>query len=163
MRLGQTEIEIRPDECIRTGQVQNGYFYILFYAAGTWQARNEGYDETPVIYCAMPDERNVNNFWGINFNYFTEDVREYIVKGFQTRFDILSEDRRVILDGRQLYDIYSNMAIGLRCYSRKNVYDCYRVRSQYLLGYIGLGGKFNMITRRDVERSFDLAPGNKGF
>lgn len=163
MLFDQLHIELEKDECIRTNLVQNGYFYILYYSAGTRSSQLHGYDQMPLIYCASPDEHNINNFWGINLHFFTLDIQEYILTQMQKNYNIFNEDVRVILDGKQLKLVYSNIDIGLRCYNRKNVLDCYRIKNRYVPKYLGLDDKFKIIDNNDVKSSFELAPGNKGF
>lgn len=163
MLTDQLHVDIDRNECIRTNFVQNGYFYILYYEASTSKSRKTGFDNNPLIYCAAPDEVSFNSFWGINLHYFTKDVQLYIIEQMQKQYNAFSEDTRIILDGKQLNNVYSNMAIGLRCYSRKNVFDCYRIKTQYVPKYLDLDGKFKIITPATVITDFNIAPGNKGF
>lgn len=164
MLYDKLHVEIDRNECIRTNLVQNGYFYILLYSAATKSANKEGFDEMPVIYCVSPDTSNINNFWGINFHYFRKDIQLYILERMVKDYNIMSEDSvRVLLDGKQLNNIYSNIQIGLRCYNRKNVLDCYRIMNTYLPKYLELGDKFKIMDNNDRNSKFELAPGNKGF
>ena len=93
-------------------------------------------------------------YFGYTRIYFNADAKNY---------NIFYEDVRVILNGKQLKSVYSNIDIGLRCYNRKNVLDCYRIKNRYVPRYLGLADKFKIIDNNDVKSSFDLAPGNKGF
>lgn len=164
MLFDQLHVPIDNNECMRTNFVQNGYFYILLYSATTKPANKVGFDEMPVIYCAAPDTTSVNNFWGINFHYFRKDVQAYILERMVKDYNIMSEDNvRVILDGKQLNSIYSNIHIGLRCYNRKNVLDCYRIKNSYLPKYLELGDKFKITNDLARDNKFGTAPGNKGF
>lgn len=163
MLYDQLHVEIDRNECIRTNLVQNGYFYILYYSAGTRPAQLGGFDEMPFIYCVSPDERNINNFWGVNFHYFDNDTREYILRRLDKNYNIFNEDIRLILDGTQLRSVYSNISIGLRCYNRKGVMDCYRVPNRFVPKYLDIGDRFKIMDSGDAKNEFDLADGNKGF
>ena len=163
MLIDQLHVDIDRNECERTNFVQNGYFYILYYEATSSVARMGGFDNMPLIYCAAPDTVSINSFWGVNLHYFTKDVQLYILEQMQKQYNAFNEDTRTILDGTQLNNVYSNMAIGLRCYARKNVLDCYRIKSQYVPKYLELDGRFRISMRDDAVTKFNIAPGNKGF
>lgn len=164
MLFDQLHITIDRNECMRTNLVQNGYFYILLYSATTKSANTAGYDEMPVIYCVAPDTTNVNNFWGINFHYFKKNIQELIFERMVKDYNITAEDDvRVILNGKQLNYIYSSIHLGLRCYSRKNVLDCYRIKNSFLPKYLELGDKFKITNNLGRDNRFETAPGNKGF
>jgi hypothetical protein len=154
---------IDRNECEKTNLIQNGYFYILEYDAYTQTAKKKGFDGLPLIYCIGPDEMSINAFWGINLHYFDKSVQLYILNQMQKQYHIFLEDVRVLLDGKQLNAIYSNMGIGLRCYNRKNVMDSFRIKMPYVPKYLGLEGKFRIMDSNDAKSKFDLAPGNKGF
>ena len=123
----------------------------------------EGFDNMPLVYCIGPDLSSINAFWGINLHYFDKGAQLYIIDGMQKKYQMFSEDKRVLLGGAQLNDIYSNIGIGLRCYNRKNIMDCSRIKMQFVPKYLGLEGKFRITDQREVNATFDLAPGNKGF
>lgn len=164
MLFDQLHVTIDRNECMRTNLVQNGYFYILLYTATTKSANKDGFDEMPVIYCAAPDTTNINNFWGINFHYFKKDIQAYIIERMVKDYNIMDEDNvRVILNGKQLNHIYSNIHLGLRCYNRKNVLDCYRIKNTFLPKYLELGDKFKITNDLGRDNGFEIAAGNKGF
>ena len=164
MLKDELHIEIDYDECDRTNDVVNGYFYILFYKATTEQAIKEGYDKAPIIYCFAPDQNNINCFWGINFHYFDKSVQLYILNRMIKYYNITDGmDKRVLIDTKGLYNIYTNIAEGVKCYNRKNVWDAYRIKNQYIPKYMEIPSKFLIKTDDKVSTDFNLAPGNKGF
>ena len=81
----------------------------------------------------------------------------------QKQYHAFLEDVRILWNGKQLNDIYSNIAIGLRCYNRKYVMDSYRIKMPSVPKYLGLEEKFRIMDSKDAKSKFDLAPGNKGF
>ena len=105
----QLHIDIDDNECERTNNIVNGYFYIIYY-----------------------DITNGNN-------------------------------KRIILNPKDLYNLYSNIAIGVRCYNRKGVWDAYRIKNQYIPKYLEVSSEFVMTNSDKVNTDFNLAPGNKGF
>jgi hypothetical protein len=166
MLYDELHIPVRRDECERVTNdfVVNGYFYILYYKATSSGAIKDGYDRAPVIYCFAPDENEINNFWGINFHYFRKPVQEYILKQMIDYYDITNGfNKRVILDASALNAIYTNIGIGARRYSRKNIKDVYRIKNKFIPKYMEVSPQFMITTQQKVESDFDLAPGNKGF
>lgn len=163
MFVDKFKLNLNSAECESTNYVQNGYFYLLEYEATSAKAMKEGFDNMPLVYCIGPDLSSINAFWGINLHYFDKGAQLYIIGGMQKKYQMFSEDKRVLLGGAQLNDIYSNIGIGLRCYNRKNIMDCSRIKMQFVPKYLGLEGKFRITDQREVNATFDLAPGNKGF
>lgn len=160
----QLHINIDDNECDRTNNIVNGYFYILLYEAGSDKALKEGYDMSPVIYCFAPDQHNINCFWGINFHYFNKSVQEYILQRMIDYYSMTDgNDKRVIIDPKGLYNIYTSIAEGARCYNRKNVRDAYRIKNQYIPKYLEVSSQFIITNKDKVNTEFYLAPGNKGF
>lgn len=163
MFIDQLKFKPNENECVSTNYIQNGYFYIMEYNASSLTAMKNGFDNMPLIYCIGPDTASINAFWGVNFHLFKSDIQYLIITQMHKQYHMFLEDQRVLLDGTQLNDIYSNIGIGLRCYNRKNVMDCSRIKMQYVPKYLGLEDKFRIMQRQDVDTSFDLAGGNKGF
>lgn len=160
----QLHIDIDDNECERTNNIVNGYFYIIYYEALTDKANKEGFDRAPVIYCFAPDKTNINCFWAVNFHYFSKRVQEYILQGMIDYYDITNgNNKRIILDPKDLYNLYTNIAIGVRCYNRKGVWDAYRIKNQYIPKYLEVSPEFVMTNSAKVNTDFNLAPGNKGF
>ena len=158
------KIPVDNNECDRTNYIVNGFFYIIQYKATTNVATKEGFDRAPVIYCLQPDNTNINCFWGINFHYFNPDTQELIFTNMLKYYNVMEHnDKRVILSPEQLNKIYTNIGIGLRCYSRKNVLDAYRIKNQYIPKYLNFDPKFYIKNKDLINAEFDLAPGNKGF
>ena len=44
MLKDKLHIAIDDNECVRTNNIVNGYFYIIYYDAMTGQVQKEGYD-----------------------------------------------------------------------------------------------------------------------
>ncbi len=154
---------IDRNECEKTDLIQNGYFYLLEYDAYTTTARKQGFDNFPLIYCIGPDEMSINAFWAINLHHFDMNTQLYILNEMQKQYHAFLEDLRILWNGKQLNDIYSNIAIGLRCYNRKYVMDSFRIKMPCVPKYLGLEEKFRIMDSKDAKSKFDLAPGNKGF
>lgn len=150
-------------ECEKTNLIQNGYFYLLEYDAYTKYAKKTGFDNFPLIYCIGPDTMSINAFWAINLHHFDMNAQLYILTEMQKQYHMFLEDVRVLLNGKQLNDIYSNIGIGLRCYNRKYVMDSFRIKMPNVPKYLGLEEKFRIMDNIDAKNKFDLAPGNKGF
>lgn len=164
MLKDQLNVRVDPKECERTNFIQNGFFYVLLYQTFAKKMSKDGFDKMPVIYCVCPDERNINNFWGINFHYFDKATQEYIIDGFVKYYNIFESDAtRRILSGKQLSDIYTNINLGLRSYSRKSILDSYRIKNTFLPKYLGLPAKWKITDSNKQDTKFDVAPGNKGF
>ena len=72
-------------------------------------------------------------------------------------------DKRVLIDTKGLYNIYTSIADGVKCYNRKNVWDAYRIKNQYIPKYMEIPSRFLIKTDDKVSTDFNLAPGNKGF
>jgi len=151
-------------ECEPTNEVVNGFFYILEYKATHEVSIKEGYDRNPVIYCFMPDERNINCFWGINFHCFNQPEQHLIFTKMLKYYNIMEHNnKRVVLSGEQLNRIYTNIGIGLRCYSRKNVRAAYKIHNYYIPKYLNFEPDFYIKNKELINIDFKLAPGNKGF
>ena len=164
MLKDQLHIDVDDNECERTNNVVNGYFYILYYDAILEQTHKDGFDSAPLIYCFAPDKTNINCFWAVNFHYFDKDVQEYILERMIRFYNITNgNDNRVLLGTKDLYNIYTNIVEGVRCYSRKGVVDAYRIKNQYIPKYMEVSPEFIMTTENKVNTEFNLAPGNKGF
>ena len=164
MLKDKLHIAIDDNECVRTNNIVNGYFYIIYYDAMTEQVQKEGYDRSPVIYCFAPDKNNINCFWAVNFHYFNKRVQEHILQGMIDYYDIADgNDKRVILGTKDLYNLYTNIVQGVRCYNRKGVFDAYRIKNQYIPKYLEVSPEFVITNEDKVNTDFNLAPGNKGF
>ena len=158
------KIPVDNNECDRTNYIVNGFFYIMQYKATSDVSTKEGFDRSPVIYCFMPDDKNINCFWGINFHYFNTDTQELIFTNMLKYYNIMEHnDKRVVLSPEQLNRIYTNIGIGARCYSRKNVLDAYRIKNQYIPKYLNFDPEFYIKNKDLIGIEFNLAPGNKGF
>lgn len=163
MIIDQLHVQIDSNECIRENLIQNGFFYILMYNAET-KSHNVGFDRMPLIYCMSPDIRNINNFWGVNFHYFNKMQQKYILERFNKNYNIFEHDnKRVILNNNELYNVYSNIGIGVRCYNRKGVLDAYRIKNRYIPKYLELSADFFIKTDTTVNTEFELYSKNKGF
>ena len=79
-------------------------------------------------------------------------------------YNITNGDKnRVLLDPKALYQIYTNIAEGVRCYNRKGVWDAYRIKNRFIPKYIEVSPEFKITSKERVNTEFELAPGNKGF
>lgn len=164
MLKDQLHIAIDNEECDRTNNIVNGYFYIMYYNAMTEQSYKNGFDRAPVIYCFAPDQNNINCFWGVNFHYFNKHIQEYILQGMIDYYDITNgNDKRIILGPKELYNLYTNIVQGVKCYNRKGVLDAYRIKNQYIPKYLEVSPEFIMTNKNKVNIEFNLASGNKGF
>jgi hypothetical protein len=160
----ELHIDIDDNECELTNNIVNGYFYIMHYHASTEQANKEGFDRAPIIYCFAPDQNNINCFWGVNFHYFDKSKQVYILNRMIKYYNITDGmNKRVLIDTKGLYNIYSNIVEGVRCYNRKNVLGAYRIKNLYIPKYIEIPSKFVITTDNKEYTDFALAPGNKGF
>ena len=118
----------------------------------------------PVIYCFAPDQNNINCFWAVNFHYFNKRVQEYILQRMINYYDITNgNNKRIILGTKDLYNLYTNIVQGVKCYNRKGVFDAYRIKNQYIPKYLEVSPEFVMTNKDKVNIDFNLAPGNKGF
>lgn len=158
------KIPVNNEECDRTNNIVNGFFYILQYKATSSASTKEGFDRMPVIYCFAPDIRDINCFWGINFHYFNSTEQELIFTNMLRYYNIMEHnDKRVLLSNEQLNRIYTNIGIGARCYNRKNVLDAYRIKNLYIPKYLNFDPEFYIKNKELINIKFNLAPGNKGF
>lgn len=162
--FSEVPIKIDKDDVIKTSEIVNGYFYIIFYDAILNRSHNDGFDKLPIIYCVAPDERNINNFWAINFHHFEPAIKEYIINRMIKFYNITDgEDKRVIIPPEALNKIYTNIGTGLRCYNRKGVKDSYRIKNSAILKYMQVSPEFFIKTDQTVENDLNLTDGNKGF
>ena len=164
MLKDQLHIKIDDNECELVNEIVNGYFYVLSYTATSKKGIELGYDESPVIYCFAPDQHDINCFWGVNFHYFDKMIQLYILNRMIKYYNITAGDNnRVIIDVKGLYNLYTNIVKGVKCYNRKNVWESYRIKNQYIPKYMEIPSKFITTDENKVETDFELAPGNKGF
>lgn len=158
------KIPVNNEECDRTNNIVNGFFYILQYRATSSMSIKEGFDRMPVIYCFAPDIKDINCFWGINFHYFNPTEQELIFTNMLRYYNIMEHNnKRVLLSNEQLNRIYTNIGIGARCYNRKNVLDAYRIKNLYIPKYLNFNPEFYIKNKELINIKFNLAPGNKGF
>ena len=164
MLYDQLHIDIDRDECERTNFIKNGYFYILQYNANNKKSFKPGFDKIPLIYCLAPDTTDINCFWGVNFHYFPKNIQELILQNMINNYNITDgKDKRVILSPKQLYDIYTNISVGLRCYNRKGVLDAYRIYNCYIPKYLDVSPEFIILNKEKIITDFSVSNGNKGF
>lgn len=164
MFFDQIKINVDYNDLIKTEEIVNGYFYLIQYEPILRQTQKVGFDRLPVIYCVEPDDRNINNFWAINFHYFIPKVQEYIIDRMIKFYQITEgESKRVIIPPKELKSIYTNIQLGYKCYNRTGVRQSYQIKNSAILKYLQVSPEFFIKTQQTVENELNLSNGNKGF
>ncbi len=164
MFFDQIKINVDYNDLIKTNEVVNGYFYLIQYEPIMRQTHKVGFDRLPVIYCVEPDDRNINNFWAVNFHYFIPKVQEYIIDRMIKFYQITEgESKRVIIPPKELKSIYTNIQLGYKCYNRTGVRQSYQIKNSAILKYLQVSPEFFIKTQQTVENELNLSNGNKGF
>lgn len=142
-----------------TKNVKAGYFYVFGYNAKT----KEESDSNPVIYCAYAYPMD-NFFVGINFHYFNDSIKVYILQNMQKNKNILDDDIPHIFNGEELYNTFSDIKYGLREYNKSRVNGCYRIKNKYVPEFLKLPSRFFMTTDSEQEALRELQKNtNKGY
>ncbi len=138
---------------------QTGYFYTFGYNALSKQKT----DSNPIIYCAYADPMS-NIVSGINFHYFSDKIKLLILQNMHSKQFICNEDIPHVFNGSELYQIYSNIAFGLREYNKTRMSGIYRIKNKYIAEFMKLPSDFFM--SNDLEKQIEIAleiGKNKGF
>lgn len=138
---------------------QAGYFYTFGYNA----LNKKGTDGNPVIYCAYAEPTS-NLISGINFHYFNDKIKLLILTNMHSKQYICSDDKPHIFNGGQLYQLYSNIAFGLRDYNKTRMSGIYRIHNKHIADFMHLPSDFFMTNDNEQNIMNDLTNRkNKGF
>ena len=116
----------------KTENIVNGYFYAFTYKA---RSTEQDVDPFPLIYCIRPGEKDLNNFIGLNLHHLPVKLREELIKGMQKTKNFLNEPRTIFSE-TELNTLVPGCRAAVREYSRKRVFNPYRIDSKDTPYYI---------------------------
>ena len=131
--------------------IVNGYFYTFIYKA---KDVRDVVDEVPLIYCIGPSTKNINNFVGLNLHHLSIPMRETLLRGMERTKSAITSGSRTIFSESELNSILPGCKIAIREYSRKRVYQCYKIDTKEIPLYIyGDGRKHVTVSDSEIQEA----------